>query len=465
MLSVNVKQKIEKDFSERLSTLLSQMEGVAQSADLVEIERFLEQSFREMSRPILEQVVQAKADQTSFSCETCERPLALEKKQRPRTLTACSGKISFKRDSGRCSVCKQWSIPADRALGVEKGSSVSPLLSEKVALMVLKMPSAQVEEIALRTCGISLCASTLHQEALRQGKRAQKLIEKDALLTKTHAGVVELATRFSSTLKNPFTLIIQIDAFHIRERDDWGLTEKKRKKGEEISRWHWVYVATCFQLDHRAKSASGRPIITQRAYVATRLGLEAFEQQLYAQVLQQGLHNAEHVVVLADGAAWIWNIANNRYPYATHRLDLWHLKEHLWEIAHELYGAGSVQAKEWIKPLLHKIENKKEGIFDVISSLDQLKEKFVNKSKAIDKQIAYFQSHQSKMDYPNAKKREEPLGSGAIESTCKQYQGRFKRPGQFWSTSGDEALLSLETLFRNGQWNRLFPSPSSHCNN
>ena len=54
-------------------------------------------------------------------------------------------------------------------------------------------------------------------------------------------------------------------------------------------------------------------------------------------------------------------------------------------------------------------------------------------------------------------KANEPLGSGAIESTCRQYQCRFKRTGQFWSTAGDEALMCLETFWRNGRWHQLYP--------
>jgi hypothetical protein len=51
----------------------------------------------------------------------------------------------------------------------------------------------------------------------------------------------------------------------------------------------------------------------------------------------------------------------------------------------------------------------------------------------------------------------QPLGSGAIESTCRQYQCRFKRTGQFWTTAGDEALMCLETFWRNGRWHELYP--------
>jgi hypothetical protein len=53
-----------------------------------------------------------------------------------------------------------------------------------------------------------------------------------------------------------------------------------------------------------------------------------------------------------------------------------------------------------------------------------------------------------------------PVGSGAIESACRQYQCRFKRTGQFWTTPGDEALMCLETLWRNGRWDQLYPPMS-----
>ena len=61
------------------------------------------------------------------------------------------------------------------------------------------------------------------------------------------------------------------------------------------------------------------------------------------------------------------------------------------------------------------------------------------------------------MDYKTGKALGQPVGSGAIESTCSQYQRRFKLTGQFWTLGGDEAFLALATLHRNGRWTRLFP--------
>ena len=77
--------------------------------------------------------------------------------------------------------------------------------------------------------------------------------------------------------------------------------------------------------------------------------------------------------------------------------------------------------------------------------------------EALAKEIGYFTTHAHRMNYAAGKRQQQPLGSGAIESTCRQYQVRFKRSGQFWSQVGDEALLALETLRRNERWSLLFP--------
>ena len=85
----------------------------------------------------------------------------------------------------------------------------------------------------------------------------------------------------------------------------------------------------------------------------------------------------------------------------------------------------------------------------------------VSAREGSEKEIAYMESHRDRMDYDQAIEQGEPLGSGAIESTCRQYQCRFKRPGQFWSRQGDQPLLCLETYWRNDRWDLLFPHVNS----
>jgi hypothetical protein len=77
--------------------------------------------------------------------------------------------------------------------------------------------------------------------------------------------------------------------------------------------------------------------------------------------------------------------------------------------------------------------------------------------ETLDQEIGYFTTHHQPMDYKQAKANGEPLGSGPVESTARQYQTRFKCTGQFWTLEGDESPLALATLYRNERWHRLYP--------
>ena len=289
----------------------------------------------------------------------------------------------------------------------------------------------------------------------------------------TWEGLQKLARDTEGPPSQPFTLVIEIDAWNIRERDDWGQTKTLREQGKKLERWHWVYMATVFRLDHRGQTAGERAVISQRGYVATRLGLEALLPQLYREALQRGLGQAQHVLVIADGAVWIWNLVQDRFPEARQRLDLWHADEHLWAVAHELYGRGTPEARAWVKPLLQQVRSDQTSA--LIADLTELQPRLLQaQQKKLQTQIEYFEHNAHRMKYheiiaarkaveagtataEQIKLANQPLGSGAIESTCRQYQCRFKRTGQFWTTAGDEALMCLETFWRNGRWHELYP--------
>jgi len=474
MLSDMSNHKIESVL-DRLTACQASLQAALQNPACTAgtLETTLETTGRDLLRGLLEPALQALADTVEPHCPGCHQALRIEARAKPRTITTVFGPIRFLRDYGWCRHCRQWFYPADQRLGLAPNAPASPRVQEIAALLTLKMPPAQAEAVMERVAGLPLSRSTLDRETYRQGLRAQAVRDSQAALTQTPGGVAALAAKAQAGLpQEPFTLVIELDAFNIRERDHWGQTQSRLDQGLEISRWHWVYTGTCFRLDQRGVTAGGRPLITQRGYVATRLGLEEFDRQLYAEALQRGLLQAQKVLVIADGAVWIWNWAQDRFQYATHRLDLWHLKEHLWTVANEIHGAGTPEAAAWIKSLFQPLENRTDGAARTLSRLEQLKitmnQLTQNQQSMLEREIQYFKTNQNRMDYAAGKKAGEPLGSGAIESTCRQYQCRFKRSGQFWSLEGDEALIALETLYRNDRWHLLFPhieSPTPMNNN
>ena len=446
---------------EFVARLCAQVEGVCGDApNMGEIEVALEAQGRAYQRAALQLLAQRQADLTAPKCPKCTGRLRIESRTRSREVTSRFGTISLSRTYGFCRACKDWMLPADRVLGLHTKAPASPRVQEICALTALRYPAVHAQADTRRLAGLDLDASSIHREARRQGDRAVVLRDEDADATENRKGIEALALR-ASPPEQPFTLVIEIDAWHIRERDQWGRTKRLRKAGEAITRWHWVYTATIFRLDQRGTTLSGRPVIAQRGYVATRQGLDGFRKQLYAEALIRGLSQAEEILILGDGAAWIWNIAKDRFKDATHRVDLYHVHQHLWAVAHDLHGHGSDEAKEWIKPYLSWLKRRKDGALDVVSSLKDVLENRIDltseQRENLQREIGYFDDHKTRMSYKQGAADAQPLGSGAIESTCSQYQSRFKLRGQFWSLEGDEAFLALATLHRNERWHLLFP--------
>jgi len=423
------------------------------------IEEHIRQASLELQRLLVQKAMQDKADRIEDKCPDCGARLIDKKRRVQRWIEAYCGKVKLLRTHGWCPHCERWHFPADRLLGLRQDSTASPLVQEMCALLVSKMPAEQAEAICLRVTGRRLSRSTLAREAQRQGDQAIELRRQlvEAPVWVAPAGRLTAAPDQPA---EPFTLVIQIDAWNVRERDHWGQTQKRRRQNLEIERWHWVYTATCFRLSHRCKKGRFknklRPIITERSYVATRGGVDALVQQLYYEARARGLARAQRVLVVADGAVWIWNLVEDRFQDAVQRLDLFHANAYLWAVANELRGQGTPAARQWVKPLLRQIRN--DQVAQVITQLEQLKPRLAQAAaKTADQAIEYYQNNRERMKYKEGRKRKEPVGSGAIESTCRQLQCRMKRCGQFWSTRGDEALLCLEMFWRNERWEMLFP--------
>jgi hypothetical protein len=431
------------------------MEGLLLASDqnLGHLEAQVARDVEELQRQAVERGAQAKADGTPPNCPVCGRNLSRLSHDHPRTFTTRYGQVTIRRTRGYCKRCRKWRTPADTVLGLEETAGYSPAVQDMAALLASKMPVEEASAVLEHLTGIKLPRATLDREARRQGERAQ------ALRTELDKTAAPQKKQMELTLE-PYQMIIQLDAWNIRERDQWGHSQAWRANGKEPERWHWVYTGTVFRLDHRGQTAGGRPIISERGFVATRQGINALREQLHAEALRRGLGQAAGALVLADGAVWIWRMADDRFPQARQRLDFYHAVQHLAAVGKAVFGDDKEKLKAWLKPLVKRL--KREPAVKVIRQLEELwKELPQGTADTVAKEINYLREHQDRMDYSAALRHGEPIGSGPIEATCRQYQCRFKRPGQFWSQQGDEALLCLETFWRNGRWHLLFPHTTS----
>jgi hypothetical protein len=404
-------------------------------------------------RQATERAAQARADATPPVCPVCKQALTRLSAHHPRTFESRFGSITVRRTRGYCKRCRKWRVPADAALGLEETAGYSPGVQEMAALLASKMPVEDASLVLEHLTGVKLPRATLDREARRQGERAQ------GLRTQLDQQAATQSTQLELTLQ-PYQMIIQLDAWNIRERDAWGQSAALRRAGQEPERWHWVYTGTCFRLDHRGQTAGGRPVITQRGFVATRAGLDALREQLHAEALRRGLGQAASALIIGDGAVWIWRLADDRWPQARQRLDFYHAVQHLAVVGRALFGEDKEKLKAWLKPLVKQLKN--QSSLKVIRQLEEALAAMSSgpAAQTVAKEVAYLHEHQKRMDYRAGRRAGEPIGSGPVEATCRQLQCRFKRPGQFWSQGGDEALICLETFWRNGRWHLLFPHTS-----
>ena len=423
------------------------------------LEEEIHQKTLEIQRVALEEAAQKKAGQAPPMCPVCGHKLSRVTPGHARSYQTRFGLVTIKRARGWCRRCKCWRFPADHLLGLAETGSCSPGVQEMAALIASKLPVGEASAVLERLTGVKLPRATLDREARRQGRKAEgKRQAMDEQMSQGRgAGQLVRDLRLNPEAE-PFTLVIELDAWNIRERNQeaWGRTEQLREQGQEPEWWHWVYGGTCFRLSQRVQTSGGRSVILSRGTVMTRGGIDALKQQLWAEAMRHGLGQAKEVLVVADGAVWIWNLVEDRFAGARQRLDPWHALQHLWAAAHALYPDDQSAAAKWIKPLQAKLLDSQAA--EVITELDTLLQKLGDSLREkVEAERDYLEKNKQRLNYTGAEEGGEPLGSGAMESTCKQYQVRFHRAGQFWTTEGDEALMCLETFWRNNRWHLLFP--------
>jgi hypothetical protein len=156
---------------------------------------------------------------------------------------------------------------------------------------------------------------------------------------------------------------------------------------------------------------------------------------------------AAEVIVLADGARWIWTMVTDLLPHAVQILDCSHAKQYLWEAAKIIYGEGSTFVVPWVKERETLLLDDK--VQQVISHLHA----FLDIRPTLAPILHYFEQNQDRMRYGTYRQRGYFIGSGAIESAGKQLAaGRSKGPGMRWNVTEVNALLKLRCVFLEQSW-------------
>jgi hypothetical protein len=245
--------------------------------------------------------------------------------------------------------------------------------------------------------------------------------------------------------------VLMIDGWQVRFRGaGWG---KKKTKKDRVE-WHELKTGVFYLQEQASRTEAGRGLIADKTVVRWQGQPMEFGKRLHWEALSKGLGRAQETLLLADGGSWIWHLKADRWAQARELLDFYHAGEHLWALGRAVQPADEAKAKAWVEPRLHRLRHGQEQ--SVLAEIATLKAPGGEPGKAARKEKNYFAGQAGRMNYEEIAKREWPIGSGAVESACRQSQCRFKRPGQFWTQTGLRNLCAVQSARNNDHWDQLW---------
>jgi hypothetical protein len=214
--------------------------------------------------------------------------------------------------------------------------------------------------------------------------------------------------------------------------------------------WKEAKAVTCYWED---------PDGTRHSRYAVRWeSAEDFKAFVWALACRCGLERAKEVVLLGDGAAWIWDhIGSLVKEKATLIVDWYHAMEHIWACGHVLHGEGTSQTETWVEPLKALLWD--GNVREILSRLtgELARTRSPTKREAIQALRTYLRNQDDRLAYDRFREAGFDIGSGRVEAACKHVVGvRMKRNGMRWSMVGAQATLSLRCAWLNGDWDRVW---------
>lgn len=171
-------------------------------------------------------------------------------------------------------------------------------------------------------------------------------------------------------------------------------------------------------------------------YTAVLGSKDEFRPALWALAVQHDLPTARNRSVVADGALWIWDVAEDVCPDGTQVVDWFHAVEHLSEAAHALYpdDKNAKHRQRWLKT--HKDHLYMGRIHKIIAALYRRERSDL---------AVYFERHQRRMQYLEFRENGLPIGSGTVESGVKQYKQRLCGTGMRWNKGNAQRMLVIRS--------------------
>ena len=351
------------------------------------------------------------------------------KGQKSRRVITRHGVVSLRRAIYHCPACRKNIIPADHALGLDGGSCTTRIRQWSAHLGAL-LPFCQAASTLESLTGVSLSAITVERIAVAVG----------AALRRDQKGRV--AAHHAGSLPEPVgkarrRLYIGMDGVFVPLRESW---KKDGSRGRLSCRYGECKMGVVYEPEVGKDGKDSR--VLARAYTATLEDAEGFGPMIATLAHQEGHHLCRDVVILADGAAWIWQIAAKQFSGATQIVDYFHACQHLASVAEARFGADTVEGKVWHRACCEDLLG--DRLENVLKEIRDWQPRSEAKRALRRVEYNYFAGNAGRMRYGTFRSRGYHIGSGVVEAGCKQLATqRMKLAGIHWRQATAEAVLAL----------------------
>jgi len=457
-------QAVEKE----LLKLLEAVEGL-EEGDLKALEETIYRGIFQIGRKLMEGRMN-KGEESASVPTRIEGKCGHHQKlvgYRPKKLITLFGEVELKRAYYQCQVvegqeeeeptkkCSYGKAPADELWGIQ-GIRTTPGVQQYISYLCSMLTFDEAAEAYRRFLPGKMSARQALNLARPVGRALAKEEEEEvkALFDQaSHSKMDDLEGEQQPIVKDISRLYIEPDGIMGRMRRESVPMEKheQERKGDVYREARVGTVFLAERGNERSELAPDvwidTPLEGSQQYVARRTACGGFGKLLYTLACQSGLKRAEQVVVIGDGAHWIWDLACEQFPGAVQIVDLYHAQEHVWDVTHAVFGRTTPQGISWAKRACDLLVHGK--IEDLVAQIRELPSVAPppGQSKSIPQQaIGYFTTNAERMRYLTFRAQGMHVGSGIAEAACKRVVStRFKQTGMRWTPDGLDSILPLRT--------------------
>lgn len=364
-----------------------------------------------------------------------------------KTFTTALGPMTLRRAYYHCPSCQSGWFPRDRTLGIADGS-ISPAVTRMIGLVGAMVSFQESSELLGELAGVRAGPKQIERTAESLGRQIDAYERK-------------LLVCFAPSAR---TMYLALDGTGAPMRRS-ELEGRAGKAPDGSSKTREVKLVTIWTAEGRdeegnavrdAGSVSYSAAIESAATSDIRDQLSVFAQRVEREARRRGFDQAYRQVVIADGSLWIWNIVEELFPGAIQILDLYHAKQHLSDVAKEIYGASTDLARLWTAQRYDELDHGQTG--KVLEALAAHKDTNESARKCFD----YVTNNRDRMNYPDFRAKGLQVGSGIVEAGCKVVVGaRLKRSGMHWSVAGANAIISLRCCKLSGRFEDFWEARSA----